>query len=205
MASIRLTKIELRSQQRRLNQLERYLPTLQLKKAMLQVEVYEAREEVKKRHRELEQRKKEVADFAPLMGSRMPLDIHSVALVDAIEKGEENIAGVEIPLFKGIRYQPVDYALIETPAWLEGGILLLRARVEAEVCLEIAHEKRRALEEELRQVSIRVNLFEKVLIPRCQGNIKRIKVFLSDRGLEAVSMAKVSKGKKEKQQSCEEM
>ncbi len=43
MAEIKLTKNELRSQQNLLAQLEKYLPTLQLKKAMLQSEVSEAR------------------------------------------------------------------------------------------------------------------------------------------------------------------
>ncbi len=52
-----------------------------------------------------------------------------------------------------------------------------------------------ALEKEWREVSIRVNLFEKVLIPRCQKNIKKIKVFLGDQQLAAVSQAKVAKGK----------
>ena len=48
MAEIKLTKNELRSQQNKLNQLEKYLPTLQLKKAMLQIEVNEARLEISK-------------------------------------------------------------------------------------------------------------------------------------------------------------
>ncbi len=39
MAETKLTKNELRNQQTHLAQLEKYLPTLQLKKAMLQAEV----------------------------------------------------------------------------------------------------------------------------------------------------------------------
>ena len=39
MAEIKFTKTELRSQQLKLDRLRKYLPTLQLKKAMLQVEV----------------------------------------------------------------------------------------------------------------------------------------------------------------------
>ena len=46
MAEVKLTKNELRSQQIRLAQLEKYLPTLQLKKAMLQTEVNEVRAEI---------------------------------------------------------------------------------------------------------------------------------------------------------------
>jgi V/A-type H+-transporting ATPase subunit D len=40
-----------------------------------------------------------------------------------------------------------------------------------------------------------VNLFEKILIPRAQQNIKKIKIFLGDQLLAAVCQAKVSKQK----------
>ena len=56
-------------------------------------------------------------------------------------------------------------------------------------------EKKRSLEKELRDVSIRVNLFEKVLIPRCREAVKKIKVFLGDQELAAVAQAKVAKQK----------
>ena len=42
MAEIKLTKTELRTQQLKLERLQKYLPTLQLKKAMLQLEVNHA-------------------------------------------------------------------------------------------------------------------------------------------------------------------
>jgi len=40
-----------------------------------------------------------------------------------------------------------------------------------------------------------VNLFEKVLIPRSQENIKKIRIFLGDQQLSAVAQAKVAKRK----------
>jgi len=67
--------------------------------------------------------------------------------------------------------------------------------VKGKVQVLIAEEKKQALEKELREVSIRVNLFEKILIPRAIDNIKKIKVFLGDQQLGAVSQAKVAKGK----------
>ena len=61
--------------------------------------------------------------------------------------------------------------------------------------IKVAYEQRNALEKELREVSIRVNLFEKILIPRAVDNIRRIKVFLGDQELAAVCRAKVAKNK----------
>ena len=46
MAQIKLTKTELRLQQLKLAQLLKYLPTLQLKKAMLQAEVNFTQQEI---------------------------------------------------------------------------------------------------------------------------------------------------------------
>lgn len=45
------------------------------------------------------------------------------------------------------------------------------------------------------EVSIRLNLFEKILIPRTKKNIKKIEVFLGDQELAAVAQAKVAKSK----------
>ena len=67
--------------------------------------------------------------------------------------------------------------------------------VVAKKKIEVVEEKKKILEKELREVSIRVNLFEKILIPRTQGNIKKIKVFLGDQELASVAQAKVAKGK----------
>lgn len=195
MAQIKLTKNELRDQQLRLSQLEKYLPTLQLKKAMLQAEVFEARLEVEARLKEEAGLAEAVEHFSALLEERMAIDMHTVATVRAIDKSYENIAGVEIPFFVGITFEEVHYTLFDTPPWVDGAIAKMREQKTAEAKTAVAREKVEALSEELRQVSIRVNLFEKVLIPRAQANIKKIKIFLGDQELAAVSQAKVAKAK----------
>ena len=85
--------------------------------------------------------------------------------------------------------------MFDTPVWVDPVTKGLRRLAEAKVRVEIAREKKEALEKELREVSIRVNLFEKILIPRSLGNIKKIRVFLGDLQLSAVSQAKAAKMK----------
>lgn len=63
MAEIKLTKNELRAQQNRLTQLLKYLPTLQLKKAMLQLEVQEAKAELLKCEEKSASAKREIELF----------------------------------------------------------------------------------------------------------------------------------------------
>lgn len=193
--TVKLTKNALREQQHRLSQLEKYLPTLQLKKAMLQSEVAEARIEADAQQRAERELNSEVRRFANMLDEHMALDMQAVANVREVRKSYENIAGVDIPFFVGITFEEVSYTLFDTPPWVDAAILKLRELKGAEAKTAIAIEKIDALAEELRQVSIRVNLFEKILIPRAQANIKKIKIFLGDQELAAVSQAKVAKAK----------
>lgn len=195
MAELKLTKNELRLQQNRFAQLQKYLPTLQLKKAMLQAEVQDARLEIDRFEEEYRRTYKLVAEYSALLVEKTTIDPKSVIKVKEIKKHYENIAGVEVPYYEGISFEDVDYTLFDTPPWVDNVIIGLRNVVEAHVKVTIAREKRDALENELRQVAIRVNLFEKILIPRALENIRTIRVFLGDQQLAAVSRAKVAKNK----------
>ncbi len=195
MAEVKLTKNELRFQQSRLGQLEKYLPTLQLKKAMLQIEVNDARLEIAALEKEFEQSHAAVEQYAALLSDKTAIDPTYVATIVEVRKRYENIAGVEVPYFEGLTFADFSYDLFDTPAWVDGVVLGIRSLAQAKAKIDVSIEKKTALEKELREVSIRVNLFEKILIPRAIKNIKKIKVFLGDQQLTAVSQAKVAKAK----------
>jgi len=192
---LKLTKNELRVQQTRLNLFEKYLPTLQLKKAMLQFEVNATVAELAMLRAAFARVKEVVEDFSPLLLDQTTCDALYYADVLVVKKRYENIAGVEIPIFDEVVFRESDYFLFETPVWIDRGIELLREMIVCREKTSIAEEKKRALEKELREVSIRVNLFEKILIPRSKENIKKIRIFLGDQQLAAVAQAKVAKAK----------
>lgn len=201
MAEIKLTKNELRTQQNRLQQLLKYLPTLKLKKALLQIEVSEARIEIAKCEEEFQRVQQQVENFSPLLTEKLSFDIQDSARISQVSKRYENVAGVEVPYFEGIAFEDFHYNLFDTPPWVDAAANGLRKLAEAQVKVKIAREKKAALEKEWREVSIRVNLFEKILIPRALGNVKKIKVFLGDQQLAAVSQAKVAKAKIEERKA----
>jgi V/A-type H+-transporting ATPase subunit D len=202
MAEIKLTKNELRSQQNKLNQLNKYLPTLQLKKAMLQAEVQEARTEIALCEENFQQVRKEADEYSSLLSEKASINVLQGAKVSKVNKRYENIAGIEVPYFESIIFEDFTYSLFDTPPWVDSVIIGLKNIMIAHVRTQIAREKKSALESELRMVSIRVNLFEKILIPRAKENIKKVKVFLGDQQLAAVSQAKVAKSKiEERKQS----
>tara|TARA_B100000674_G_C37867956_1_gene928038 strand:- start:85 stop:708 length:624 start_codon:yes stop_codon:yes gene_type:complete len=195
MAGVKLTKNELRDQQFKLKQLQKYLPTLQLKKAMLQVEVNTARYEIESLKKAFTVEKKQNEEYQSLL-----VDPNSIYLFQAVEiiqvkKRYENIAGAEVPCFESIDFEPTDYPLFDTPLWLDSALEMLRSLVTANEKIKVANEKKQVLEKELREVSIRVNLFEKILIPRAETSIKKIKIFLGDQQLAAVAQAKIAKVK----------
>lgn len=193
--TIKLTKNELRNQQTRLSQFQRYLPTLQLKKAMLQFEVTLVLMEIARLREEMVIARHQIDEFSPFLLEKVACDITSYAEVLHVQKKYENIAGVEIPLFEKVVFREPEYSLFDTPVWTERATELVRELVTAREKIGVVEEKKRALEKELREVSIRVNLFEKILIPRSQENIKKIRIFLGDQQLAAVAQAKVAKKK----------
>jgi V/A-type H+-transporting ATPase subunit D len=195
MAEIKLTKSELRVQQNRLAQLLKYLPTLQLKKAMLQTVVNEAKAEMQRLEHAHQQQRQQVDTYRILLSNHIEFDASQAATISTVKKRYENIAGVEVPYFEEVLFEPFEYSLFETPAWADPLTKALRSLAESKVKIDVVREKKNALENELREVSIRVNLFEKILIPRSLRNIKKIKIFLGDQQLAGVSQAKVAKAK----------
>lgn len=195
MAELKLTKSELREQQMRLQQLSRYLPTLHLKKMLLQVEVANAQSQKSELVRMKKERWDRLLAMGPLLASSMTYPYEKMAHIDKIEKGVEHVAGADLPFVTEVFFSTFEYDLYDTPFWIDTFVEELKGFRTVQVRLQVADERIAILSKELRDVSIRVNLFEKVLIPRCKNNIKKIKIFLGDLQLASVAQAKVAKAK----------
>lgn len=195
MSNIKYTKTELRAQQIKLSQLEKYLPTLQLKKAMIQLEINQVVAELEKKQIEMNTFEERMYGYQQLLTDSDAESLFHALQIVSINKRFENIAGIEIPIFEKIVFAEPSYFLFDTPYWLESGIQGGQNLIETREKIAILHEQKKLLEKELREVSIRVNLFEKIMIPRTKENIKKVKIFLGDLQLAAVAQAKVSKRK----------
>jgi len=192
---VKLTKNELRDQEHRLGQLTRYLPTLQLKKGLLQQEVFKARSEFAEKQKALEDLKEKIEALNYLFAQTPGVDFHKTAEITQVDKTWENIAGVDVPTVEKVHFAKTSYALFASPIWADSLVALIRKLCIAKEEAKAASKKKDLLEKELKDVSIRVNLFEKIMIPRTKSHIKTIKVFLSDQQLMAVCQAKASQKK----------
>ena len=195
MAKIKLTKNELKHQRDALRRFERYLPTLQLKKQQLQLEVRQGRERLAEQRRQAEELAAECLPSQGLFAMMDAADVDNFLKVNEFKTGLRNIAGIDVPVFEALDVAVADYDLFEAPVWLDDALSLVRRQAEAQLKLSLLEEQLARLEEELRVVSQRVNLFEKVKIPDAQENIRRINIYIGDQQTNSVGRSKIAKAK----------
>ena len=196
MAKIKFTKTELKKQQDAKKQFERFLPTLQLKKQQLQVEVRHSVELLEKNARELAEFEAKLTEFVELFGPAADAKfIRSLVVVKRVRRGELNIAGITVPTFEGVDFKPVKVDLVATDWYVDDAVAALKAAVKLRESRRVLEERCELLNAELRSTSQRVNLFEKVKIPECRENIRRIGIMLGDANTSSVARCKIAKRK----------
>jgi V/A-type H+-transporting ATPase subunit D len=197
MAKIKLTKGELKRQRDALAQYERYLPTLQLKKKQLQVEIL--RQIVLREEKErLALKKKEAIEvWAGLLVEPDAFKREWVKPKETIVS-TKNIAGIDIPIFEKTEFEAVEYDLFTAPLWVDNALEALKTLVALQEEIKVIQRSINILRRELRVTTQRVNLFEKVKIPEAQEAIRLIKIYLGDQMTNAVGRCKIAKNKIEK-------
>ncbi len=195
MAELKLNKTELKAQKTLLSQLTKYLPTLQLKKQQLQSEVDKVRAEYEAIEQEIKDRRASLSEWSELLSQKLTIHLFQVVEIEEITTRSENIAGVDVPFFDTIRFKDITYSTYIKPVWLDRATKELRELVSLREKKKVTAQRTTLLEEELRQTSIKVNLFEKRMIPQTKENIRRIKIFLGDQEIAAICNAKIAKDK----------
>ena len=123
------------------------------------------------------------------------LKLQDLVAVKGYKRGEQNVVGVRLPVLESLDCEVVDYSFLGTPPWID---LLVQRLKDAKTCqlqAEIAAERLEILRLQVRRVTQRVNLFEKILIPTAQKNIQRIRIYLGETERSAVVTSKLAKSK----------
>ena len=116
MAKIKLTKTELKSQQDALKQYRRYLPTLQIKKQLLQQEIRLSRERLQENLREREKLVEDLSGWIALFGNAEMLDwLRGGIRLQRVRRGRMNIAGIMVPTFEGAEFSMPELDPVLTP------------------------------------------------------------------------------------------
>lgn len=202
MGKVKNTKTELKAQRDALKRYQRYLPTLQLKKQQLQLEIRKVDQAVADKQAEEKAARDNLSGWVKLYADDM--DYLSYLSVESMEVEPGNIAGVAVRTLKDLTFRRTAPDLWATPAWLDAGLATLEKLFRLRIERRLLEEQHRLLAEELRTTSQRVNLFEKVKIPECRENIRRINIFIGDENTSAVVRSKIAKGKSVKKAQAQE-
>lgn len=195
--AVKLTKNELKAQKDALKRFERYLPTLQLKKQQLQsvmlqlsaqLDALEAR-----RAAAIDGLDDWVAVFSE--NKTLPRKLDTLVEPESVICGEENIAGVIVPVFRALKFREIDYDPGDFPLWVDTAVVKLQEIAGLDAEAKTLRRRAELLEQELRVTSQRVNLFEKVKIPEAKENIRIIGIYLGDQQTAAVVRGKIAKNK----------
>jgi V/A-type H+-transporting ATPase subunit D len=194
MGKIKLTKGELKRQRDSLKQYQRYLPTLQLKKQQLQLEILQQVNLREHQEHLLALKKKSLQPWCGLL-AEPGIDLRPYLRQRKVATSIKNIAGADIPVFKHCDFAAAEYDLFLMPLWVDAAIDALRAMLALEEEIRTIEQAISILRRELRITSQRVNLFEKVKIPEAQEAIRQIKIYIGDQMANAVGRSKIAKAK----------
>jgi V/A-type H+-transporting ATPase subunit D len=198
MARVSLSKSSLAKQNRNLRTYERYLPSLDLKRKQIMAERAKELTAREKTRREILSLRERVRETLPMLANR-EIDLADVVKVRGARLAEENLLGTRLPVLEGLDLVKEDYGFLSKPHWVDTLVDALSEMLTLEARLALHERRLTLLDEAVRKVTQRVNLFDKVLIPRTRQNIKQIRVYLSDAERAAIVRSKIAKGKRLKE------
>ncbi len=194
MARLQLNKSSLARETASLKAYERFLPSLDLKRRQLMAERAKAARTLAATNAAIEETVRGIGARAPMLANE-DVAIDDLVRVVRTDYGEENVVGVKLPTLRGADVEVRPYGRLAKPHWVDLVATRLQEALTLHLRKAVEVERMALLNEAVKTVSQRVNLFEKVLIPRAKTNIKRIKIYLSDEQVSAVVRSKLAKRK----------
>lgn len=196
MARLSLSKTALHKETALLKRYRQYLPSLDLKRQQLLIERYKATAKLAETEQLMQQCRDFVSKELPML-SDTRIDLHGLVTVSAVQVGDENIVGIHVPVLEHIDIHIQPYSTYAKPHWVDAAVIQLTRMMELKIRSRIDRQRLEILDVAVKKVTQRVNLFDKLLIPRTEQNIKKIRIFLSDTERANVVRAKITKQKRQ--------
>ena len=196
MPKVKLTKTALKQERDSLKQFQRFLPTLQLKKQQLQLEMRTCLERIEANQIRESRFKEDLNGWLLLFGvDSVPERICEILEIRQVIAGTQNIAGVNVPVFEQVEFGGTGADLYHDEPWLDDALDAVKQIISIRAERNIIQKQYELIEAELRTTTQRVNLFEKVMIPDCKENIRKIQIYIGDQNTAAVARSKIAKKK----------
>ena len=194
MARLTLSKSAMSQQRNQLRLYQRFLPSLDLKRRQLIAEQARATQALAEGEAKVAELTAQIGAMLPMLANQ-EIDVAGLVHVKAVRLAEENMMGVKVPVLAEVVCEARDYSMLAKPHWVDALVAQLRRMAEMRIRLQVYAERVRCLERAVRRTAQRVNLFEKVLIPKAKQSIKRIQIFLADAERAAVVRSKIAKAR----------
>lgn len=195
MAALQLSKAQLAKETAALQRYRRYLPALDLKRRQLLAERSRARRRLAEARAAIAERTEVIGAEIPMLANR-ELGLEGLARIERLEVGERNLVGVRVPVLEALEIAIAPYGALLRPHWVDRVAVRLREVLRLEVEARLLEEEIARLDRAVTKVMQRVNLFEKVLVPRSRARIARIRIALGDLERAAVVTSKIAKRKR---------
>lgn len=120
-----------------------------------------------------------------------------ILLMDQIDIYKKKVIGINIPEIKTIVFKIADVSWWNMPAWVPGGIALLKEVIRLKLKADILQQQTDILDLARKKTTQKVNLYEKVQIPEYEEAIMKIKRFLEDKENISKAAQKIVKKRKD--------
>ena len=195
MAKLQLSKSALSKERADLKTYKQFLPSLDLKRQELMSQKAKAKKALAATKLGLEKLSRTMAEEIPML-SNDKVDLNRLVTVKEVDLEHQNIMGAHLPVLKTVSVEITPYSFLAKPQWVDGVVVKLKDLLTLQIQLQVDEQRLELLDAAVMTITQRVNLFDKVLIPKAQKNIKKIKIYLSDLECAAVVSAKLAKSKR---------
>jgi V/A-type H+-transporting ATPase subunit D len=171
---------------------QKALPILKNKETALRLEVLKLINNLEQLHQEQQELNNRLLDYKGFWAV-----FPEILLMEKVATFKKKVVGVNIPEIKDITFKIADVSWWNMPAWVPGGIELLKTVITLKLKTEIVQQQIDILDLARKKTTQKVNLYEKVQIPEYEDAILKIKRFLEDKDNISKAAQKIVKKRKE--------
>lgn len=195
MAKLALNKSTLNHEQQRLKSFRQFVPALDLKRKQILAARLKARQTLAELQQQINDIQAAVAEQLPMLAGTT-LALGELVKLKGVQTRLDNLVGIEMPLIEQVHIDRAEYSRLALPQWVDVLVEHLAQMLELRIRADNEQVRLERLEAGLQKTTQRLNLFDKVLIPRTETNIRRIRIALSDAERAGVVRAKIAKNKR---------
>lgn len=195
MGKLALNKSTLNKEGHKVKAYRKFVPALDLKRKQLLAERATSRRVLSDLNETLDDVRLRVKEQLPMLSNfKGPVD--QLVEIEDFSLKQINLVGLKLPELSRLSLKVHPYSALATEHWLDPLVVLLKQSVELQLKQHILNKRLELLDVGLRKTTQRLNLFDKVLIPQAEKNIRKIRIALSDSERAGVVTSKIAKNKR---------